>query len=145
MRQTWFIIGIVLALHASAFARGNPPVNQFLGSDAVLSTYYDEYLESYGSNYRNELDAFRAFCRTLRTSDLLTEEMILVGLPVDQVAEFLQVLEASEFKSGNEATEEAMLVIDFALESLGEYYSNMQHREFRREVLAQIPPMTQTG
>lgn len=144
---TLFMIAALMPM-GSAFAKSGSyaPVTSYIGSEAVLSTYYAHFVERYGQQFRNSADTFRNFCQVLRTSDLLADELISAGLPTDQIYAVLQRLEGADLRGSNQDdVRRLMLTVDYALESIESSLGRSHRSEFRREVLAQVPPLTHTG
>lgn len=144
---TLFTILVLLPLGRIEAKSGSyAPVTSYIGSEAVLSTYYAHFVERYGQQFRSNADTFRNFCQVLRTSDLLADELISAGLPTDQIYAVLQRLEGADLRGSNQDdVRRLMLTVDYALESIESSLGRSHRSEFRREVLAQVPPLTHTG
>lgn len=122
------------------------PIRQFLAADSVIAKYYGQFMNYYGGNYQNGTAAFSAFCKLLRTSDLLSDRFNMIGIPVHDVHAILKDLEMARFSPTETAkARQNILAIDLALETIEGSITQNHRAEFRREVLAEIPPITSTG
>lgn len=140
------IVALTPISTASAKDRSYAPVTNYVGPEAVLTTYYAHFVDRYGEQFRNHTDTFRNFCQVLRTSDLLADELISAGLPTDTIYAILLRLEASDLRgNGRDDVRGLMLTLDYALESMESGLGQSHRSEFRREVLAQVPPLSHTG
>lgn len=152
-RLTYTLIASLLVVQCGWMATGDArsttsyaPVNKYLTSESLFNIYYADFYTRYGQNYANRNDAFQSFCRLLRTSDMLADEMIQVGIPTTQIYDFLQYLEEVDIqKTSHETIRRAMLAIDYVLESVESSLARKYRPEFRREILARTPPVTHTG
>jgi hypothetical protein len=154
MRETQkFIITLMLTLPilamaapASAKSARLAPVTKFVAADSVLGTYYAHYVERYGENYESRQATFQSFCRVLRTSDLLAEEFLHAGIPTEMVGSMLLELEELDLRTARQARARRLfLAVDLALEHIDAGLDLSHRSEFRREVLAQVPPLSHNG
>lgn len=141
---------IVLTVSIAPAAQARPslraPVSKYLSSNSVLARYYADFVRQSGSAYDTSDAAFRGFCQVLRTSDLLAEELMQSGIPTDQVYPILRDLERVAFiRDNDEQIHRAMLAVDYVLELIESTLTQSHRREFRREVLAEVPPLTYNG
>ncbi|MBI4367055.1 MAG: hypothetical protein HY543_09575 [Deltaproteobacteria bacterium] len=113
--------------------------------DSVFGTYFQEFLKHYGSQYGSYTKAFEGFCRRLRTSDLLADRLNMIGLSAGDLQASLKALEQASRGTDAQVVRSHVLAIDFALETLEGSITQNHRAEFRREVLADIPPITSTG
>ncbi len=115
-------------------------------ANSVLGSYYSEFIKHYGKRYGSSEQAFRSFCRLLRESDLLTDELIESGIMIDRVNDILAQLENASFTtSSTDEIHRNLLALDYALEMVEADLSSNHIQEFRREVLARVPPLAYTG
>ncbi|GEM_PF-4568876 len=135
-----------LAWSAPAAHKNFAPVTQFVAVDSVLGSYYVHFVKRFGGRYGTQAEAFHAFCHVLRTSDLLADEMIQVGIPTDQLFTILRQLETADVAAADhESVRRALLTVDHALETIDSMLNERHRTEFRREVLAEVPTMAYTG
>ncbi len=143
---TTLLMIATLYIPAQGLAKNSSFIANYIGSEAVFSGYYAHFVQRYGRQYQSSAETFRSFCQVLRTSDLLADELISAGLPTDQIYAMLQNLEAANLKDNNrDEVRRMMLAIDYALESIESSFEQSHRHEFRREVLAQVPPLTHNG
>lgn len=150
MKQLKVTLIVMLALIGFArpvsAARNYAPIHDYVSSTSVLGTYYAHFVDRYGREFADRETAFQSFCRILRTSDLLAEELIAIGIPTDQINGILAALEGMNFQTESRQTiRQSLLAIDYALESIEASLTRNHRQEFRREVLAQVPPMSYNG
>lgn len=148
---TFGCLALMLLCSAPAGAREQTrvsywPVHEYLASASVLGRYYQEFIAQYGRLYPGASEAFQGFCRRLRGSDLLADQFNRLGIPSRQVQAILHELEGTEFGTAERrAVQQNMLALDLALETIEGSITHNHRAEFRREVLAEIPPITSTG
>lgn len=150
MKQLKVTLIVMLALvgfaRPASAARNYAPINDYVSSTSVLGTYYAHFVDRYGREFADREVAFQSFCRILRTSDLLAEELINIGIPTDQLNGILATLERMDIQTESRQTiRQSLLAIDYALESIEASLTRNHRQEFRREVLAQVPPMSYNG
>lgn len=122
------------------------PVRQYMSADSVLGRYYKHFITVYRGQYHHPDGAFRRFCQVLRTSDLLADQLRRVGMSPRQLQSILHDLERTNFaRAERQAIRQNMLAVDLALETIEGAITQNHRAEFRREVLAEIPPITSTG
>ena len=122
------------------------PLGKQMIANSVLGSYYSEFIKHYGKRYGSSEQAFRSFCRLLRESDLLTDELIESGIMIDRVNDILAQLENASFTtSSTDEIHRNLLALDYALEMVEADLSSNHIQEFRREVLARVPPLAYTG
>lgn len=148
IRNLIFIITLV-TLGFSTTTHAAPsytPVTRFVAADSVLGTYYTHFVNRYGKNYPSKEATFQAFCRVLRQSDLLSEELHEAGIPVAPIQATLLKLENSDLNGeSHDSVQRSLLMIDYALESIESGIVPNHRGEFRREVLAEVPPLAYNG
>lgn len=152
MRRVIYFLSILVALLAAAPAKAATtranywPIRQFLAADSVIAKYYGQFMNYYGGNYPSGAAAFSSFCKLLRTSDLLADRLNMIGIPAHDVHTILRDLEKARFSASETAkARENIMAIDLALETIEGSITQNHRAEFRREVLAEIPPLTSTG
>lgn len=155
MRRQAMIMGcmgvlfVAAALPAAVYAKGQSavwPIRQYIAADSVLATYYSEFIAQYGHRYTTASAAFGGFCDRLRTSDLLTDRFNTVGLSPVLIHAALGELSRLRFERGERTQIRAkMLTIDLALETIQGSITQNHRAEFRREVIAEIPPIVYSG
>lgn len=154
MRQGVVCMGMGLAIcliavgvEAAGPSRGSYwPVNTYVAADSVLGRYYRQFVSQYGHEYANSTMTFKVFCQRLRVSDLLNDQFNRLGIPSKQVHAILRELETTHFATTErQHIRKHMLAIDLVLETIEGAITLKNRAEFRREVLAEIPPITSTG
>ncbi|MBI4237772.1 MAG: hypothetical protein HY696_05055 [Deltaproteobacteria bacterium] len=144
------VIGLtLLSLGLSSTTRAATsyaPVTKFVSANSVLGHYFAHFVDRYGRNYDSKADTFRAFCRTLRESDILLQEFRLLRVSQEPVTSALHQLEQFDFaRASREEVRRAMLIVDLTLESIESGIVPNHRSEFRREVLASTPPLADNG
>lgn len=158
MRQGFFLTGIALAVclgtvatvQARSVSDSRWPVAQFVSEKSILAKYYQEFAN------RNPAESVAAqmhmFCDLLLSSDLLADRLSQLGGKPAEMHAILMELGSLEFDRPSKfSTEERrhirglMLGLDMQLESIDHSLSTGTRNEFRREVLADIPPLNRVG
>lgn len=122
------------------------PIRQYIAADSVLGMYYNEFVAQYGHRYINANAVFGGFCDRLRSSDLLTDRFNMLGISTSWIHSALDELARIRFKRSEGTQIRAhMLTIDLALETIQDSITQNHRAEFRREVLAEIPPIVYSG
>lgn len=134
-------------VHATERTRGAYwPVHSYVAADSVLGRYYRQFVERYGHAYEGPTETFQGFCLRLRASDLLSDQFTRMGIPSRQIQGILRELATTHLATTErQHIRQNMLAIDLALETIEGGITLKSRAEFRREVLAEIPPITSTG
>ncbi|MBI2344210.1 MAG: hypothetical protein HYV02_07770 [Deltaproteobacteria bacterium] len=147
--QILCVFAVLVGLTSPLFAAPKGrliPIGKYLATDSVMGRYYAHYINRYGHGYANAAETFRSFCRVLRTSDLLADELLHAGVPTDLIYQMLTQLEQLDFRTSEpQAVRRLLLAVDYALESIESAIAQSHRSEFLREVLAQVPPLTHNG
>lgn len=131
------------AIQAEARAYSKAPISKFLKGDSVLGGYYSDFVKKFGASFEDNEEAFRGFCRTLLNSDVLAEELMQANIPLNAMYSVLHSLEKIDLlEADHENVRRSMLAIDYILENIESMLHRSHRNEFRREVLAQVPPVS---
>lgn len=148
MQKIWLPVFLIAALCGTcvlghAAAPLNPAVAKHIDGNSVFAKYYAQYAAQYGKHAGSPQQAFREFCELLRDSDLLAIEIVENGMSANRVYQALETLGRSDLSTADAATiRDAIHAVDYALESIEFTFTRNHRGEFRREVLAQIPPLS---
>lgn len=122
------------------------PLKSYISDRSLLVTYYRAFLANYGRKYSTAGAAFGDFCRRLRTSDLLADRFNMMDISIRDVHTVLEELEQAHFNpSDRHQIRQRLLTIDYILETIEGAIIPNHRAEFRREVLADIPPVVSAG
>lgn len=126
------------------------PVTAFVTENSVLARYYRDYITRRPS--RPTVIQMQQFCDLLMGSDLLANRLSQLGGSLTDMHAILTELGSHEFDSRTRLSKETrhrirslMLGLDMQLEMIEHSFSIGTRREFRREVLADIPPLNRVG
>lgn len=142
-------LGSTTAVQAKA-SDSNWPVTKFVSGKSVLAKYYQDFAK------RNPVDSpaeqMHLFCDLLMSSDLLADRLNQLGGNPSEMHAIIMELGAIEFdrpskfsKDERKHIRSLMLSLDIQLESIDHSLSTGTRSEFRREVLADIPPLNRVG
>lgn len=149
MRYLMLAVLLTIAAPITAQAKTQPsiwPVKHYVAADSVLATYYREFVSQYGRQFPSAAVTFGEFCYRLRTSDILTDRFKTMGMSAGQIHAILHDLEQTNFTENHGGLiRQKMLTIDLALETIQRSITQNHRAEFRREVIADIPPIVYSG
>lgn len=146
------MLGLVLAPAADArpVSEASWPVTKFVNQNSVLARYYGEFVNRY-PNY-STANQMHMFCDLLLSSDLLSDRLSQLGGRPSEMHAILMELDAVEFDRSSKFSKDdrhrirsLLLGLDVQLESVEHSLSTGTRTEFRREVLADIPPLNRVG
>lgn len=130
------------------------PVTAFISEQSVLANYYRDYLNTNRLQMGTASSAtqMRSFCELLLSSDLLADRLnMLGGKPTDMHATLIDLSKysfdhPSHFSKEDHARVRALLLgLDMSLENIDHALATGTRSEFRREVLADTPPLNRVG
>lgn len=126
------------------------PVTQFVSEKSVLAKYYHEFAKR--TPVDSAAEQMHLFCDLLLSSDLLADRLSQLGGKPSEMHAILMELGSFEFDRPSKFSKEErkhirslMLGLDIQLESIDHSLSTGTRSEFRREVLADIPPLNRVG
>lgn len=158
MKQFIIIVGILigaqLVISTAAMAKSSHnvgwPVTTFVGKNSVLANYYRDFVNR--NPNASAADEVHMFCDLLMSSDILADRLSQLGGKPSDLHDILLELDAYEFNSAAKFNKEdrghirsLMQGLDLQLESVDHSLSIGTRNEFRREVLADIPPLNRVG
>jgi hypothetical protein len=142
-------LGTTATVHAKA-SDSNWPVTKFVSEKSILAKYYQDFAKRNPVN--SPSDQMHLFCDLLMSSDLLADRLSQLGGKPSEMHAILMELGALEFdrpskfsKDERKHIRSLMLSLDIQLESIDHSLSTGTRSEFRREVLADIPPLNRVG
>lgn len=156
MKQFFVVATILLTLclgNAAVQAKASDsswPVTKFVSGKSVLAKYYQDFAKR--SPVDSPAEQMHLFCDLLMSSDLLADRLSQLGGKPSEMHAILMELGAFEFdrpskfsKDERKHIRSLMLSLDVQLESIDHSLSTGTRSEFRREVLADIPPLNRVG
>lgn len=131
--------------HSSAW-----PVTAFVAGKSVLARYYQDFVNREPA--QSTAEQMHLFCDLLMSSDLLADRLSQLGGSPSDMHAILMELGSYEFNPKTKLGKEdkahirsLMLGLDMQLEIVEHSLSTGTRGEFRREVLADIPPINRVG
>lgn len=126
------------------------PVTKFVSEKSVLAKYYQDFAKR--SPVESAAEQMHLFCDLLMSSDLLADRLSQLGGKPSEMHAILMELGALEFDRPSKFSKDErrhirslMLSLDIQLESIDHSLSTGTRSEFRREVIADIPPLNRVG
>lgn len=126
------------------------PVTKFVSEKSVLAKYYQDFAKR--TPVASSTEQMHLFCDLLMSSDLLADRLSQLGGKPSEMHAILMELGSFEFDRPSKFSKEErnhirslMLSLDIQLESVDHSLSTGTRSEFRREVLADIPPLNRVG
>ncbi len=126
------------------------PVTSFVAGKSVLARYYQDFVNRNPTS--STATQMHQFCDLLMGSDLLSDRLSQLGGNPSDMHDILMELGSYEFdprahldKEDKTRIRSLMLGLDMQLEMIEQSLSTGTRGEFRREVLADIPPLNRMG
>lgn len=143
-------LGVTTTVRAESARNAAWPVTSFVAGKSVLAHYYQDFIS------RNPTQPASAqmhtFCDLLMSSDLLADRLSQLGGSPSDMHAILMELGSYEFNPRTRLSKEEqthirslMLGLDMQLEMIEHSLATGTRGEFRREVLADIPPLNRVG
>lgn len=147
-------VALILGTTGAAQAKGandnSWPVTHFITETSVIANYYRDFVRHQPQTSSNE--QMHLFCDLLLGSDILADRLSQLGGKPSDLHAILMELGSYEFdrpgkfsKGERKHIRRLLLGLDMQLESIDHSLSTGTRREFRREVLADIPPLNRVG
>ncbi|PIR20719.1 MAG: hypothetical protein COV45_03970 [Deltaproteobacteria bacterium CG11_big_fil_rev_8_21_14_0_20_47_16] len=145
-------VGLAFSVTSEAKSAGDVkwPLGSFINNQSVLARYYQDFAKRYPAESTTE--QMRLFYSLLLDSDLLAERMsMLGGSPSDMRAVLAELSDVDISHPSRLSIEERqhlrslLQTLDIQLENVDHSLSSGTRNEFRREVLADIPPLNRVG
>lgn len=143
-------MGISRAAYASSSHDPTWPVTSFVSGKSVLAGYYEDFVNRQPA--QSPATQIHQFCDLLMSSDLLSDRLSELGRSPSDMHAILMELGSYEFDPRAKLSTEdkthirsLMLGLDMYLEIIEHSLSTGTRGEFRREVLADIPPLNRVG
>ncbi len=157
--QIFILIVVLTGLHLTAAqakskADATWPITAFISEQSVLANYYRDYLNANHMHLGTASSAaqMRGFCELLLGSDLLADRLSMTGgKPTDLHATLTELSQyqfdtPSHFSKEDQAHVRTLLLgLDMSLETIDHALATGTRGEFRREVLADVPPLNRVG
>lgn len=145
---------LLLGSAGTASARGagdnSWPVTRFIAATSVLGSYYSDFVRHQPQASTSE--QMHLFCDLLLGSDILADRLSQLGGKPEDLHAILMELGSYEFDRPSKFSKDEknhirrlLLGLDMQLESIDHSLSTGTRIEFRREVLADIPPLNRVG
>lgn len=143
-------LGVTTTVQAETTHNSAWPVTSFVAGKSVLARYYQDFVS------RNPAQPasvqMHSFCDLLMSSDLLADRLSQLGGSPSDMHAILMELGSYEFHPRTRLSKEErthirslMLGLDMQLEIIEHSLATGTRGEFRREVLADIPPLNRVG
>lgn len=143
-------LGLATVADAKSTRSAGWPITTFVSNNSVLANYYRDFVRRNPGT--SAADEMHMFCDLLMSSDILADRLNQLGGKPSDVHAILMELGAYEFDSIAKFSKEdrkhirsLMQGLDMQLESIDHSLSSGTRNEFRREVLADIPPLNRVG
>lgn len=143
-------LGVSTTVQAGTTRNSAWPVTSFVAGKSVLARYYQDFVNREPA--QSAATQMHQFCDLLMSSDLLADRLSQLGGSPSDMHAILMELGSYEFNPRAKLTKEdqahirsLMLGLDMQLEIVEHSLSIGTRGEFRREVLADIPPVNRVG
>ncbi len=145
-------LGIAGVADAKAKSTRNAgwPITTFVGNNSILANYYRDFVNR--NPAPTSADKMHMFCDLLMSSDILADRLSQLGGKPSDLHSILMELGSYEFDNARKFSKDdrkhirsLMQGLDMQLESIDHSLSTGTRNEFRREVLADIPPLNRVG
>lgn len=143
-------LGVSTTVQARTSRDSAWPVTSFVAGKSVLTRYYQEFVGRQPT--QSVTTQMHQFCDLLMGSDLLADRLSQLGGSPSDMRDILMELGSYEFNPKTKLGKEEkahirslMLGLDMQLEIIEHSLATGTRGEFRREVLADIPPLNRVG